>query len=245
MIREDRDAGYWNAIINAPDVRPTVGGEGPLDLAATLAADGVVPLACDGGGFLFVQHEWGRYELHTMFREGRRGRHVLRCFEAAARYLFTTTDCTEIVTKTAASNRPAAFMARLVGFRPLFVRKAGWPDGSDVTHYSLTIDEWIQRDPTLAAHGDEFHKLLESAKKATGSDLPIHADDEAHDRAVGSAVLMALGGQAAKAAWIYSRWAALAGYQTIELIEDEPPLLDVRDALIAVRNGRLEVIKCQ
>ena len=245
MIREDRDPGYWNAIINAPDVRPTVGGEGPIDLTAGLLVEGSVPLACNGGGFIFVHHGYGRYELHTLFLKGHRGANVLRCFEAASRHMFTRTDCNEIVTKTAGSNRAAAFMARRAGFCPLFVRTAAWPDGTDVTHYTLTVDEWAQRDPTLQSAGHDFHQMLEAAKIEAGSALVTHPDDAAHDRAAGAAALMACGGHAEKAVWFYSRWAMLAGYQTIELLEHDPPQIDVRDAVVTVVDDHLEVVKCQ
>lgn len=245
MIREDRDPALWNLIANDPDTRPLLGGEGPVDLTPLLANSLHVPLAGPHGGFVFLQHEVGRYELHTLIAPEGRGAAVLPLFAEACRHMFTATDATEIVTKTAGSNRAAAIMARRAGFRPLFVRKGAWPDGSDVTFYTLALDEWMQRDPTLEAEGHAFHALLEDAKRASGSELPQHADDPAHDRAAGTASLMAKAGQPAKAAWIYSRWALLAGYQTIELIEDDPPVIDVRDALLTVRDGRLEVLQCR
>lgn len=244
MIREDRDVAFWNRIANDPSVRPHVGaGADDLDLTEMVA--GARCFAGDHGGFIFVQHEVGRYELHTMILPEGRGAWVLPAFATAARLMFAATDCTEIVTKTAGSNRAAAIMGRRAGFRQTFVRKGAWHDGSDLTFYSFTLDEWMARDAALAGEGHDFHLMLEAAKAASGSPLPAHPDDEAHDRAAGAAALMALAGQAAKAAWIYSRWAALAGYQTIELIEDDPPVLDVRDALVTVKAGRLEVIECR
>lgn len=245
MIREERDPGFWNEIANHPTVRPWLGGEGDLDLSAVLANTLNEPLAGPHGGFLFIKHEVGRYELHTLIGSEGRGASVLPLFAEAARRLFTKTDATEIVTKTPGSNRAAAIMARRAGFRPLFVRKAAWPDGSDLTFYVLTLDEWMQRDPTLAGEGHAFHEMLEAAKRQAGSQLPKHPDDPTHDRAAGAAALMAKAGQAAKAAWIYSRWACLAGYQTIELVQDEPPVIDVRDALVTVKDGTLEVLECR
>lgn len=245
MIREDRDPTFWNAVANHPEVLPQMGGTSALDLTRLLANPLNVPLACDHGGFIFIKHEIGRYELHTLIAPEGRGAAVLPAFSEAAEWLFTRTDATEIVTKTAATNRAAAIMARRAGLRPLFVRKAAWIDGSDLTFYTLTLDEWTQAAPRLEAEGHAFHQMLEDAKRAQGSELPTHPDDPAHDRAAGAASLMARNGQAAKACWTYSRWACLAGYQTIELIKDQPPVIDVRDALVAVKDDRLEVIECR
>lgn len=244
MIRENRDPVFWNRIANDPSVRPQVGaGTEALDLTDQLSRS--LAFADDHGGFIFEPHEIGRYELHTLILPEGRGRAVLPAFAIAARLLFAATDCTEIVTKTAGSNRAAAIMARRAGFRPIFTRKAAWHDGTDLTFYSLSLDDWMTRDETLPAEGHAFHEMIEAAKHEAGSELPIHPDDDAHDRAAGAAVLMMLAGQAAKAAWIYSRWACLAGYQTIELINDDPPVLDVRDALVTVKAGRLEVLECR
>ena len=230
-----RDGAFWNAIANDPAVRPFIGpGEQDLDLSPIVALELNYPLATEHGGFIFAKHEPGRYELHTIFGPQGRGRAVLDAFAEAARWMFTRTDCLEIVTKTAATNRPAAWMARLAGFRPLFVRKgAGW-DGSDVTFYVLSLDEWMQRDGLTEGEGSAFHDLLEDAKRATGSGLPTHPDDPAHDRAAGAACLMAKAGQGAKAAWI-----------DIELVSADPVIIDVRDALLGVRDGKLEVIECR
>lgn len=246
LIAENRDPTFWNAIANDPETRPLLGaGTEAVDLSPVLAECRNYALATEHGGFLFIKHEVGRYELHTLFSKEGRGRGVLPAFAEAARFMFTATDATEIVTKTADSNRAASIMARRAGFRPTFTRPAAWHDGSDMTFYGLTLDEWMQRDPTLEAEGHAFHEMLEAAKRAKGSELPTHPDDPAHDRAAGAACLMAKAANAAKAAWIYSRWACLAGYQTIELIEDNPVVLDVRDALVTVTDGRLEVLECR
>lgn len=247
LIREERDPQFWNTIANHPDVRPFIGpGEAEVDLSGIVEFPLNALLATDHGGFAFVKHEPGRYELHTIFGPRGRGQSVLTAFEEAARWMFTRTDCLEIVTKTAATNRPAAWMARLAGFRPIFVRQAASWDGSDVTFYVLTLDEWLQRDTAIEAEGHRFHQLLVDAKREAGSELPIHPDDAAHDRAAGAAALMARLGHAAKGVWIYTRWAKLAGYRDIELLSDgEAPMIDVRDAIITVRNGEIEVVECR
>lgn len=244
MIEENRDPAFWNAVANHEAVRPHIGPGGALDLTEALQGPDVIPLATVGGGFLFVNLTPGRYELHTMFLPEARGSAVLRAFREAARHMFTRTDCGEIVTKVAGSNPAARLMAVRAGFRLLFTREAAWPDGTDLNHFTISLDEWLNLDPTLKGEGEAFHDLLETAKTQAGSTAPTHPDDAAHDRAAGAASLMARAGQPSKAVWFYNRWAAFAGYQTIELKSEDPPVIDVRDAIVGVREGHLEVLEC-
>ena len=244
-LRRTMDAARLNAVANDPAVRPYIGGDGPIDLTALLANPENVAFETDGGGFVFAKLEFGRYELHTLFLEGHRGAGVLALFADATRYLFAATDCLEIVTKAPASNKPADFMARRAGFSVLFERDGAWADGSKVTYLSLTLDRWIAQDDALEAEGGGFHDLLAAAKAATGSALPVHPHDAAHERAVGAAVLMLKAGNPQKACFTYSRWARLAGYAPVELLSVSPPLVDVRDAIITLQDAEIEVLLCR
>jgi len=232
-------------VANHPEVRPHIGGAEPLEFGPLVSAPGIVPLATRRGGFVFVRLTPGRYELHTMFLPQGRGRHVLNAFRAASFHMFVRTDCTEIVTKAADSNRPAQLMAKLAGFRLLFRREGAWEDGSGLAHYALSMDEWLGREPRLKDEGEAFHDLLERTKIAAGSTLPVHPDDEVHDRAAGAAALIAKAGQAEKAVWFYNRWALFAGYQTIEIVSEQPPVIDVRDAVVRAHPDHLEVLECR
>jgi hypothetical protein len=244
MIRT-MDPARLNAVANDPDVRPMLGGEGPVDLTPTIEDAANIALEFEHGGFVFHRLELGQYELHTLFLPQGRGQSVLLAAAEAFRYLFTATDCMEIVTRAPGSNRPADFMARRAGFEPIFTREKAWQDGSAITYFSLTFDNWRGRDPEIAAEGRVFHQTLEAAKSAAGSAREIHPDDDAHDRAAGAAVMMLKAGQHRKAVWTYSRWARLAGYEPVELVNEAPAIVDIRDAVITVRNGGLEVLKCR
>lgn len=244
-LRRTLDATFLNRVANDPSVRPHVGGVGELDLREQVARLANHALTNASGGFLFEYHEPGRYELHTLFLPAGRGASVLRAAAEAFRYMFTRTDCVEIVTKVPASNAPADFMARRAGLQPIFQREAAWADGSTVTFFALSLDGWQARDPELVKAGRAFHDMLDDAKREAGSDHPSHPEDEAHNRAVGAASLMAQAGQHRKAVWSYNRWARFAGYQAIELLSDLPPVIDVRDAIITVAAGGLEVVQCR
>lgn len=248
MIRRTMDASLLNEVANGPEVRPLLGGSGQIDLAPVLADPRNVALVTDLGGYVFTQHEATVYEGHTIFPLGS-GQQAGRAIEEALRWLFTRTDCQEVVTKVSKNNRAAGLMVRQVGFERLFDRDAAWPefDGSMApgSFFGLSIGRWAQRDREAGRLGHIFHDRLEAAKVAAGSDLPVHGDDQAHDQAVGAAALMILAGNPAKGVWSYNRWARLAGYQTIEIVSLAPLVIDVRDALVTVENGEMEVLTCR
>jgi len=245
ILARTMDARFLNRVANDPVVRPWLGGEGAIDLTGALADPKNIALVGEFGGFVFLWDEATRYELHTLFLSEGRGAGVLPAAEEAFRFLFTATDCLEIVTKIPEGNRAADLMARRAGFTPTFAREAAWPDGSRVVYFTLTLDAWRAKDSALAEEGKAFHQLIEAAKARTGSTMPTHADDEAHDRAAGAAALMAKAGNAQKAVWLYNRWARLASYQSIEIKTIAPPVIDVRDAVLTVRSGDLEVLGCR
>lgn len=244
------DASRLNAVASHPEVRPHIGlaSEGPLDFSATLANPNIVCLEVEHGAFVFDQHDpqqhQGRFELHTFLLPEGRGDGVLPAAAAAFRWMFTRTDCLELLTKVPATNKPAALMARRAGFVPIFKRVAAWEDGSDIDYFSMTLDAWRARDAEVLAEGQAFHAQLEAAKAAAGAEAPAHPDDEAHDRAVGAACLMAKAGNPAKACWTYNAWARFAGYQTAELLKAAPPVINVRDAVVTFTNNEMEILRC-
>lgn len=238
MIRT-LDPAFLNSV--ARDCAGQLGGE--TDLAPLVSNPLNYTFVNDHGGFIFHYLGGQQYELHTLFRPGGRGRDALLSAAWAFRYLFTRTDGLEIVTKAAATNPAADFMARRAGFRELFRRAQAYADGSDLTYFTLSFDEWRGLDATLVDEGHAFHEMIEAAKATQGSALPTHPDDEAHDRAAGASALMAKAGQHQKAVWTYNRWALFAGYQTIELIALN--LIDVRDAVLDASGGELRVIFCR
>jgi hypothetical protein len=245
-VRRTLDAAQINGIANHPEVRPHIGYPdlGALDFGQFLDNPLNHALAFEDGAFLFAHHEPGRYEVHTLILPKGRGAGVVPASIAAARFMFTATDATEILTKVAGSNKPADLMCRRVGFAPAFTRKAAWCDGSDLTYFVLTLDAWRARDDLLLEEGWAFHAAIDAAKRACGSTLPTHPDDDAHDRAVGAACLMAKAGNSRKAIHLYNRWARFAGYQPGALINDAPATFDIGDAVIAF-NPDLEILKCR
>jgi len=249
LVRRTLDARFLNFVANDLSVRPWIGGEGVLDLTAVIADPANVALRTAHGGWVFVRHEAGTYELHSLFLPEGRGRACLAAWRCAARYLFTATDAREIVTRVPASNRGAAFAAKLCGFRERFVRKAAFRTHEnalvDVSYQALTLDDWWPADDEALNAGALFHALIEAAKAEAESALPDHPEDEAHDRAAGAACLMIAAGNPRKGVWFYGRWAALAGYPPVAILTESPLVIDIgAGVVVEVNDGNMEVIRC-
>lgn len=249
MLQRTMDAGHVNRILNDPSVRPTLGGVGELDISAVLENPANIALFNEQGGFIALPLDTDLYEIHTQFLPEGRGPQLVSVTLEALRWIFTKTPALQVVTKCPACNPGALGLARAIGGTLLFERDGAWPlpDGSmgSVTYMGLTLDAWKRKDPEIATVGLRFHDALEAAKHADASELPDHLEDEAHNRAVGAAYLMILAGNVRKGVWTYNRWALLAGYQTIEVVSEQPPVLDIKDALVSLEGGRMEVLKCR
>lgn len=248
-LRRSLDASKFNEIANHPDVRPWLGGQGPLDVAPIVLSTSNVSLLSDGGGFICHNIGDGRYEVHSLFLPDARGEGAIEAMREGLRYLFCATDCVEIVTKCPDGNRAALGLARAAGFQEIFRREHAWigEDGlAGVSYQSISFDRWLSRDPEVERKGAWFHDKLERAKHETGSDRVIHEDEACHDRAVGAAVLMVLSGNPRKAVWSYNRWAVFAGYAPISLLSETPIVVDVVDAIVApTPEGDMEVLLCR
>lgn len=246
MITRTMDATFLNEVANHPEVRPFLGGRDDagelihLDLTEKVRNPANIALLAPDGGWLLQAMLPGVYELHTLFLPSGRGRSYFARAKEALRYVFTRTDALEILTKVPDDNAGARMAAALVGFRERFRREGVWETGCGVSFQALTLDDWLARDPVIRQAGHEFHETLEAAKRAAGSELPTHPDDEAHDRVVGACYLMAQAGFVAKAVGIYGRWAAFAGYAPIEALA--PNVLDVRDAVVEIDQGEMKVL---
>lgn len=243
------DAALLNSVANHPDVRGALGGEGAIDLAPAIDDPANIALVNEAGGFLVMRQGPALYEAHTLFLPEGRGDRAIAAMQQGMRYLFTETDCLELRTRIPGNNPAAAMFARVSGFREIFTRDRAWPvsggEPVSISYQTQTFDNWRARDPLIAAFGHAFHEELEVAKQAAGSALDQHPDDPAHDRAVGASFLMIRAGNVRKGVATYNRWASLAGYANITLLSETPPILDVVDAIVTMRNGAMEVLKCR
>lgn len=123
MIRRTFDTAEINELINHPDIRPTVGGEGDLDAAALLADRRNICLVDEGGGAIFAWRGPGVFEGHSFFRV--RGREAIRL---GKQFLSAVSDAADLVWGlTPESLRHVRWFNRQVGFRSRGMMET--PDG--------------------------------------------------------------------------------------------------------------------
>lgn len=244
MIRRTLDPSFLSGIANNPVVRPFLGGEGFLDLAPTILDPANFALVADNGGFVMIRHEQGVYEVHSMFLPGS---DAVMAMREGMEYMFTRTDCEKLVTFVPDDNRGAVGIARAGNFKPLFRREAS-PLGPGAC-MAVDIDCWSQRSDALLLEGEWLHEAFERARVTHGAQWPDHPHDESHNRAAGAASLMVKSGNLEKGVSFYNRWARLAGYPTISIVQINPPTINMSVGstlfIAEVRDGELETLLCQ
>lgn len=233
MIIRTMDPTYLNSVANHPDVRPWIGGDGPIDMSALIANPENIALQAEHGGFLLLKLEPTIYEVHTMFLPEGRGKWLFAALDAGSEYVFAATDALEVVTQVPTSNDRARMLSNAGHFKPTFSRARCWPSpgGPDgIDYFGLTIERWMFRAECCLDAGHGFHDDLE---RLTNHDFPPHHDDgDAHDRVAGACYLMALAGNGLKAAETYNRWARLAGYPLVTVLSLHPLIMDVGEGVI-------------
>lgn len=243
-VRRTLDPTFFNYVVNHPEVRPHVGpNDGPLDVSDVVTNPANVCLRNEHGGFLCEGYGNGTYEVHSQFLPEGRGGPSLQAAMDTERYLFTNTDCHQILGKFPKSNEAIIKFGTKAGYRPLFERDC--EVFGPTIYMAINIEHWAANDQWLDEKGEWFHDRLEAAKIAAGSVLPIHPEDPAHNRAVGAVVHMCFAGNAVKAVNFYNQWARLAGYMPVQLVSLNPIVIDLHDAVIEVGNQDMEILLCR
>jgi len=141
VIAENRDAGFWLAVAEAPECAGALFGA-PADMIAQVVADpGALPLATENGGLVFLRRDgMGRvFELHTLYRREGWGAEVHAAAREAFDRVFETADL--VVTHECVDNwrsRPP----RSFGFRPagpVFANHIG-----EFRTWILTRGAWLE-----------------------------------------------------------------------------------------------------
>lgn len=245
MIHPTTDVDAVNAILNHPRVRPWVSlpGQSLLDARALLQPPHVALMLDDGNGcFLCIEHEPGRYEVHTNLLPAARGVRAMEAARAGMDWMFLHTDCMELITQVPRDNPAARRLTERMGFTLEFSRAHAFPRASawvDVDYYSLAYRDWLMAHPDMPEAGRAFHDRLHAEKARIGHSRHDHADDPAHDRHVGAAVRMVQAGQIDKGIYLYNRWARFAGYTLIRRLDAER--IDIRDFVLRVRGADFDV----
>ena len=234
MIRRTLDGTFLTEIANRPDIRPMIGpGDGFVDLRPVASNPEHYVIEADHGGWILEAKGPGVYEIHSLFLPEGRGASFFKAARDMLRYMFTRTDCTEIWTRCPDDNPGARMAALKNGFREVFRRENCWGEGVGVSYQSLTIDGWSMRDPEALKAGQAFHEQL--------GDHLSHPEDEAHDRAVGAALLMARAHQIGKGVQWFNRFAAFAGYAPIQALGVD--IVATADQIIEIGPESIRVLK--
>lgn len=230
------------AIVNDPLLRVWNSFDGaPLCDAAKYLAAPSFTLLGDEGCFLALCVDPGRYVIHTNLLPRCRGEAAVVASRDALAMAFLRTDAAELLTMVPATLPHARLLARRMGFRLLFERRAIWPAGGtrhDVGFYGLALADWIAQGACAAA-GTRFHDRLHGELGA-----PAHADDPVHDAFVGAAVEMVLAGNVAKGIDTYNRWARFALYEPVRIVSTEPLRIDIRQAVLRVEGDQFFMEAC-
>lgn len=231
-------------IANLPEVRPALGGEGPIEFGKMAFQDGFYAFEYIDCALVLTRSFGTRYEVHSIF--GRTGlRRICDLSRFMFEYMFTRTDCEEIITKVPANNGVADHLTQKLGFIYEFTRTDAWKEGVDIAYWKLPLDTWARACSPAMEAGGAFHAQLDAAKRDAGSELISHPHDPVHDATVGAAMMMARNGQLAKGVNVYNRWAVFAGYVPVNILTVNPPVIDISDAMIEIRPDGLEILLCR
>lgn len=247
MIQRATDATFINAVLNHPSVRPHVHGKpGPLDMTAAIQDPNNLVLTGEHGGMILVQHIPGCWEIHTQVLPEGRGRWALEMAQSCMDWLFSKTNATDIFTRIPAGNIAAEALTRACG---AMLEERVWQDLGDgpgwVKLYSGRIQDWIKIAPGLVERGERFHRMLKEKAAVAEITTEDHPDNEWHDRHVGAAAGMIMGGQPIKGVLVFNRWAAMGLAPPIKLMSLDPLIIDITDCRLKITGDDFEVMSCQ
>jgi hypothetical protein len=211
--------------------------------------DNVVLLEHHGhGAFVCPKIGVDTFEVHTLFLPEGRGPVVKAAVRDGLDYLFTSTDCRELVTKVPQGNEPAAGLARYAGFQLQFVSPTPWttPDEKiPMEFFAMSVEQWALKSDAALEAGRWLHGCIDATLDAHGSTLPHHPDDEVHNRMAGAAALMVQAGQTLKGVTFYNRWARWACYQPLVLLSEHPPILDLGGIVVELHGHEMRILSCR
>lgn len=246
LVDRELDAARINAVLNHPAVRPWVAGaeDGVLDATGALRRDSTYLLMGEFGGCMFCALQPGVYEVHTQVLPTGRGDWTRQMTKDAVHWLFTRTDCYEIVTRVPRGHIGAKAATMQVGMKYEFTAEKCLFRGKSVEMdvYGFRIQDWARDAVYLGDFGQKFHVFLESEAARLGITEPIHENYEAHNQYLGAGLEMFLSGNTKKAVAFYNRWASVARHRVVSYLDDNNIGFDIgvlrRDA------QALEVVQC-
>lgn len=234
MIRT-LDPSKFNIIANDEHVRFWLAyGDEEIDLSNLVRNPNNYCFLTDeeDGGYIVVNHGNGNYVAHTLALRSARGKPMYDLMQDGFRFLFVNTDCLELSTFVPDGNTKALNWTNIAGFKPTFRREEFFPQNYKMIggqFYTMTYQDWVVASEHLAQIGEEFHVKIEEALGHFN-----HPYDATHDRYVGATILGAKAGNIVKAITQYNKWALLAGYIPVEILNTTPPTIIMQTAIIQI-----------
>lgn len=248
-IERHFDAERLNEIVNHPDVLPWIGHNPsePLDLTRIISDVSNYLLLGEHGGILFYRLQPGLYEAHTQVLPEGRGKWTVAMTWAALRFMFTQTDCVEVVSKAPEGNKGALGLIRLAHGVYQFTSQAGWiVDGAPVPAriYSWTIQHWIKTAPDLIDRGNRFLTQLNNEMERHGVITRSEITDEIA-RQFGAVVEMALGPLPKKGELFYNRFAAMSDRSPAIIVSTDPLTLEFPECMLILTKNTVTMPYCR
>lgn len=127
MIRQVADPDIINHFANHPEIRPSLGGEGEMDLSAGVREPNVF-LFGEHGGFCFAWSAPETYETHVMLTEAGRGAWGLAGIRAAVQRM-AAQGANHLWARVHPDRPEIALYARLAGYREVGTHTLDIGDG--------------------------------------------------------------------------------------------------------------------
>ena len=233
IIANDENVRYWLAF-NESDI---------IDLTNLVSNPNNFCFITDegDGGYILINHGNGHYVAHTLSLPSARGKPMYNLMQDGFRFMFINTDCEKISTLVPDGNKKALNWTNLAGFKPTFRREEFIPrDGTMVggQFFCMTYQDWVIKSEYIGEIGEDFHIQIEDALGRFN-----HPYDPIHDRYVGATILGCKCGNINKAIRHYNDWAKVAGYLPVEVLNNTPPTIYMRTAIIQIgNNNNMEIL---
>ena len=244
LVSRHATAQFSNSLADDPSIAPFLAaGAGHAAAMDRLFADpNNVGLFGQFGGVFFHKLCPGYYEAHTKVLPQGRGVWAVQMMRSAMLWMATRTDALEVVTKCPHGNLRAMALARVVGCEYEWTTRPLFPLNGKIVPcdmYVMRLHLWVKQEHAfLARCGERFHQWL------VGQGVPAdHISDETHDAYVGAAMEMILGGQPVKGLWFYGKWAVVSGYQQAVMVSDDPLIIDIGTARLALEAGEWRICR--
>lgn len=231
MIQRDFTAIRLNEIINHPSVYPWVHGmvDGPLDMTPAVADRRNVLLMGAHGGIIFHHHAPGLYEAHSQCLPEGRGDWMLAFTHAALHWMFTCTDCVEVITRVPKGNLAARALTKAAHLTSRVMHPQGWTLAGKIVPaevFGLTLQQWILTAPGLGNRGPEMGRKLKRQ---------IGPGDDANNRHLAASLDMISGGQPEKGVVFFNRWAVMTDQPELSMLSRGPMAFQHGNVLIVFR----------